>query len=297
MDANDSDGGGRLGGMEAIELTAQGDGRWTAASFFDPSGRDVVFGGQLLALVVMAECRSDPGKGVKTVHAGFARPVRASAPVTLVRQAVHSGRAVGFATVDVLQDDRLCARAQIMTSASEDDVISHWPPLPAVAGPEQSPSIDPGVLAGPGAELRVVDGVDLWSEAAPVGAPELFVWTRHPPAGLEPAGGLPPAISQALLAWATTGFLIGTALRPHAGFGQRGAHVTLSTGVLTHGVTFHRAFDAGAWHLMAHRSVFAGEGRAYGVGDVFDQAGRLVASFVQDSMIRRPPASTGPPLP
>jgi acyl-CoA thioesterase-2 len=283
-------GGGRPGGVEWLELAARGEGRWTAASVPDPSGRDVVFGGQLLAQMVMAESGSEPDKAVKTIHAGFARVARASAPVDLRRQVAYSGRAVGFSTIDACQGDRVCARGQVLTSGGDDEVISHSPPLPAVAGPDSSPSIEPGMLACPGTELRIVDGVDLWSEDAPVGAPELFVWTRYR------ARGMGPAASQALLAWATTGFLIGTALRPHAGIGQHAAHLTLSTGVLTHSVTFHRPLDVGAWHLVAHRSVFAGEGRAYGVGDVFDQSGHLVASFVQDSLIRRPPPSTSPQL-
>ncbi|HLI24979.1 MAG TPA: acyl-CoA thioesterase domain-containing protein [Acidimicrobiales bacterium] len=281
-------------GMDgALDLAPEGEGRWSAAGAAGQAGGDVVFGGRLLALMVLAESRSEPEKAVKTIHAGFVRPAVGPAPVTVVRQGVQSGRTVGFATIDVLQGGRVCARAQVMTSAGDDSVVSHSPPLPAVAPPDRSPPIPPGVLACPGAELRVVDGVDLWSADAPVGAPELFVWTRYPVPG-RPPPALDPAASQAVLAWATTGFLVGTALRPHAGVGQGAAHVTLSTGVLTHSVTFHRRFDAGAWHLMAHRSVFAGGGRAYGVGDVFDEEGHLVASFAQDSLIRRrPPEAAG----
>ena len=95
--------------------------------------------------------------------------------------------------------------------------------------------------------------------------------------------------SQALLAYATDGFLIGTAMRPHVGVGQSQAHVTLSTGVVSHTLTFHEPFSAGEWMLMSQRSPYAGRGRSYGSADVFSRDGALVASFVQDSMIRAIP--------
>src|SRR5438445_766391 len=70
------------------------------------------------------------------------------------------------------------------------------------------------------------------------GPPDLDVWTRFVGAPDD------PGVSQALLAFATDGFLIGTAMRPHEGVGQAQAHVTLSTGVLSHTLTFHEPLYA-----------------------------------------------------
>jgi acyl-CoA thioesterase-2 len=100
-------------------------------------------------------------------------------------------------------------------------------------------------------------------------------------------------VSQSLLAFATDGFLIGTAMRPHEGVGQAQAHVTLSTGVLSHTITFHEPLYAGDWHLLSHHSTHAGHGRCYGRANVFSVDGALVASFVQDAMIR-PMRTDGP---
>ena len=131
-------------------------------------------------------------------------------------------------------------------------------------------------------EIRVVGGVDI-SDPDAVGPAELDVWTRFVGAPDD------PAISQALLAFATDGFLIGTAMRPHPGVGQAQAHRTLSTGVISHTLTFHEPVSAGEWMLLSHRSPYAGRGRSYGRADVFQGDGRLVASFVQDAMIRPMP--------
>ena len=75
-------------------------------------------------------------------------------------------------------------------------------------------------------------------------------------------------------------------MRPHAGVGQAQAHRSVSTGVLGHTLTFHEPFRADEWLLLSHHGSYAGRGRCYGRGDVFRADGTLVASFVQDGMIR-----------
>jgi acyl-CoA thioesterase II len=51
-------------------------------------------------------------------------------------------------------------------------------------------------------------------------------------------------------------------------------------------LTFHEPFSAGEWMLLAHEAPYAGRGRTYGRADVFTEDGRLVASFIQDGMVR-----------
>src|ERR1700685_3171711 len=101
-------------------------------------------------------------------------------------------------------------------------------------------------------------------------------------------------MSQALLAYASDGFLIGTAMRPHLGVGQALAHVSISTSVITHTLSFHEPFDPGQWLLLSQESQYAGRGRSYGRGTVFTEDGRLVASFVQENMIRDFPQGRAP---
>jgi len=71
-----------------------------------------------------------------------------------------------------------------------------------------------------------------------VGPPELDVWVRFVGAPDD------PGTDQALVAYSTDGFLIGTAMRPHKGVGQAQAHITLSTGVLSHTLTYHEPCPA-----------------------------------------------------
>ncbi len=269
--------------LAALELEPRGDGRFRAGNF-DTGLGGVVFGGQLLGQTIVAAATVDPSKEIKSVHTVFARGGALDQPLDIEVEPMHVGRALASATVTIRQGERLCTRSLVLLSAVEPDLIRHQADPPGVGRPDQAtPS-----RGGEGFwELRVVDGVDI-SDPDAVGPAELFVWSRFP--GAE-AGG---ATGQALLAYATDGFLIGTAMRPHAGVGQSMSHVSISTSVLSHTLTFHEPIDPGAWHLLAHESPYAGRGRTYGRANVFTQDGRLVASFVQDNMVRDMPEGQRP---
>ncbi len=273
-----------LSGLQKVlELEPAGDGRFKAENF-DTGFGGVVFGGQLLAQTIVAASTADPSKEVKTVHTIFARGGAMDQPLDLEVEPIHVGRALASATVTVRQGERLCSRSLVLLSAVEPDLIRHGTGAPPAGAPEDAPRSGGGEEFW---EIRVVDGVDLADPDA-VGPAELLVWSRF--AGAEATG----VTGQALLAYATDGFLIGTAMRPHPGIGQSMSHVSISTSVLSHTLTFHEPVDATAWHLLAHRSPYAGRGRSYGAADVFTEDGRLVASFVQDNMIRAFPDGQQP---
>lgn len=254
----------------------------------DPSGPDayraqnaegsagVVFGGQLIGQSIVAALAGQDGKTVKTVHTVFARSASPETPLVIEVDRMHTGRTLASSAVTIRQGDRLCTRSLVLLSANEPDFIRHADPLRPLPGPDDCMPLAHGLGAW---EIRIVGDVDI-SDPTLVGPPELDVWTRFVGAPDD------PALDQALLAYATDGFLIGTAMRPHAGVGQAQAHQTVSTGVLSHTLTFHEPFSAGEWLLLSHRSSYTGRGRCYGQANVFRADGTLVAAFVQDGMIR-----------
>jgi acyl-CoA thioesterase II len=164
----------------------------------------------------------------------------------------------------------------VLLDAPDDDLITHQTELAAPMVPSDAEPSDHGSGYW---EIRTVDGVDLL-DADAVGPAVLDVWARFPGA---PADA---TLSQALLAFATDGFLIGTAMRPHAGVGQSMAHRSIDTTVITHTLSFHRPVNAAEWMLLRHESALAGRGRSYGRAHVYSAGGELVASFVQENMIR-----------
>jgi acyl-CoA thioesterase-2 len=91
---------------------------------------------------------------------------------------------------------------------------------------------------------------------------------------------------RALLAHATDLTLIGTSLRPHAGFSEADAPERVITAVTTHTVWFHRAVRIDDWWGLVQASPIMDGARAFGRGEVFDAAGGLVASYAQESLVR-----------
>ncbi|HEX3898826.1 MAG TPA: acyl-CoA thioesterase domain-containing protein [Mycobacteriales bacterium] len=263
----------RVDVVDVLALEPNGVDSYRGENLTDSHG--VVFGGQLMAQVVTAAGLAVPDKRVKSIHNVFARGGDPERPLdlTVVRQS--SGRSFATVAVAVAQDERLCTSALVLMQAAEPDLIRHQAAMPASKGPD---------LATPkyssrGWEVRIDDDVDLYDPEA-VGPAELNVWSRFS------NGPHDPSTSQALLAYASDGFLIGTAMRPHAGVGQSMAHVSISTSVISQTVSFHDDFDAADWHLLAHESPHAGGGRSYGRAHVFTADGRLVASYEQQNLIR-----------
>lgn len=258
--------------LDSLRLEPDGDDRYRAPN---AEAGHVVFGGQLLAQSIVAATAGQDGKRVKTVHSVFARAGSPEAPVEIGVDRIHAGRAFASSTVTISQGDRLITRSQVLLTADEPDVIRHADAAPVLSPPAEGSTVN---AQGPW-ELSVVDDVDI-SDPDQVGPPDLDVWSRWVGAPED------PVTDQALLAYATDPFLIGTAMRPHAGVGQSLAHVTLSTGVITHTITFHEPAPASEWLLLSHHSSYAGRGRCYGNANVFRPDGTLVASYVQDAMIR-----------
>lgn len=241
-----------------------------------------VFGGQMLAQAVAVAARIVPGHEVKSLHTVFCRAASSEQPLEVDVDLMHQGRSFSSLSVSMGQGGRTCARSLVLMESAVPDLIRHGPdapdrPLPEPDGPAVVPPA--GEENGPAWwDVRLVDDADI-SDPEAVGPAQLGVWTRFPGARDD------PMLNRALLAYASDGFLIGTAMRPHPGFGQSLAHVAFATTVLTHTLCFHEPFRAAEWLLLDQEAPYAGRGRSYGRAHVF-QDGRLVASFVQEAMIR-----------
>jgi acyl-CoA thioesterase len=272
-----------------LDLVPVGADRYAAPRPAEsPEGGDVVFGGQLMAQMIVAATAKEPGKYVKSLSTCFSRAGSYASPfpIELQVEVVHSGRTWASQTVTAWQGERLLSRAVALLTADEPDFIAHQIDPPATLGGPESGEAADGVVF-PGAEARTA-GLPADTVG---GVPAMCFWTRMP----APANSL--ARSQAVLAWATNGWLIGLNMRPHREVARiEEVHRTLSTGVIGHTLNFHREFDAGSWLLVSHEATFAGKGRVHGRGAVFTAQGTLVATFSQDSMVKIGGRGAGSPL-
>ena len=234
----------------------------------------------MLGQAIVAASRRMPDKRLKSLQTVFARGVKVSEPVDIVVEPMQEGRTFGSSTVTFVQNGRVCVRALALLDVREPDLIRHQVAMPDVGAPDPAKARS-NPAAAP--ETIIVGDVDV-RDPALTGPPTLQLWVRFPDAPADDT-----TIARALLAHSTDGWLIATAMRPHTGIGQSMAHHELSTTVLSHSLAFHDDFSADEWLLIDHESQAAGGGRAYGRGHVFTRDGRLVASFVQEALLRRAP--------
>ncbi len=264
--------------LTCLELRDVGDGVVEGNNL--DIGYHRVFGGQILAQVLIGAAAASPDKSVKSLALLFPREGDTAKPMRYRVVQQQDGRTFGTTEVIATQDGKVIA-AGLASLHVDEDGLHRSDPRPAVGDPDDASPHDLPMVPW---EVRMVDGVDL-ADRGP-GPAELQMWMR--------ATELPDdrAVHQALLAHATDLTLIGTALRPFEGVSQADSTVTLHTAVTSHSLWFHQPFRIDDWLLLAQQSPVVSRGRAFGRGEVFTAGGECVASFAQESMIRsiEPPA-------
>jgi acyl-CoA thioesterase-2 len=98
-------------------------------------------------------------------------------------------------------------------------------------------------------------------------------------------GRLPddPVLHVCVVTYASDLTVLDTSLRPHGGSGL--GDVFMAS--LDHAMWFHRPFRADDWLLYAQDTPSASGGRGIGRGLIYSQDGTLVASVVQEGLIRK----------
>lgn len=271
-----------VGMVQLFDVVADGAHRY--AGYSDGGHRRVVDGSQLLAQSIVAAAKELPEHGVRSAHAVFTRAVDDARPLWFEVDVTHRGRTFAGAIVTVEQGDRRCATVSMLLDVVQADVIRHGAPPPTVG-----PPVDAVDVAMPmvGRQLRLV-GVADPNDPDEVGPPVLDAWVRY--------DSVPerPDLARALIAHFTGHLSLSATMRGHAGIGTGQAHETVSSAVMSIGVAFHEPVAWNGWLLYHHESTQVGAGMSYVRGQVFTEGGDLIASFVQETMLRafeQPPAT------
>jgi acyl-CoA thioesterase-2 len=256
-----------------LDLESDAQGR-TVLPVASPTGQRI-FGGQIMAQLIAA---AEAGRTVKSLQVAFPRSGRPHEPLYLDLEKTHDGRSLGMRRAVAYQDQPLGGRRIVATGSllldRADGEYDYQLDAAATPDPLTAKPIDFAVVPG---EARLISDVGLDEVSAT--AAELAFWMRCP-------DFTDPALARPVLAYVSDWPVIGTLLKAVPGLSQDDAHVRLQTGVISHSIWFHQPFDVSGWLRVEVRGQRLAGGRGFGTGAVYTQAGSLVASFAQESVIR-----------
>jgi acyl-CoA thioesterase-2 len=271
--------------LRLIDAQETGPNRFVAPGYHERS-RNVVEGGQLLAQAIVAASKAIPDQRVTSAFITFSKAASFDDPIDLVVEPLRRGRTFSTVAVRAEQNGTLMSPSLLLMGSDAPDTLRDTVAMPDVPGPYES---EPYNMWVTGRALRIVDGA-YSPDPDRIGPPVIYAWMRFRDNPDE------PYLRSALIAQATTHWTIGAAMRPHAGFGEADAHVTLSTGIMSTAISFHDDAPIDQWLLYVNPAIWAGRGLTQGDGRIFTQGGVLLASYSVQAMIRefiRPPQALG----
>jgi acyl-CoA thioesterase-2 len=275
--------------ISLLRLEDLGNGGYRGQSQDPGWGR--VYGGQVLGQAVMAAGATVEGRALHSLHAYFVRPGDTKLPIDYQVERVRDGGSFSVRRVVASQSGLPIFNLSSSFQVAEDG-FEHQSSIPDVPGPEGIPSeqdrakeyaaklpveVLKRALADRPIEMRVVNPDDYFNGT--IQPPLRYAWIRA-------TGPVPddPLVHQCLLAYASDWGLLSTSLRPH---GVTILSRRIQSASLDHAMWFHRDFRIDDWLLYVTDSPSAAGARGFTRGEVYDRAGRLVASAAQEGLIRQ----------
>lgn len=275
--------------LTLLQLSRQAENTFIGES--ENLGLPQVYGGQVIGQALSAARYTvDSQRTVHSFHSYFLYPGDPEQPILYDVETLRDGQSFSTRRVKAMQNGRsifyLTASYQQTAEGFE-----HQNTMPTIPGPENFASENQ--IAAKIAHLLPEPLKKTFCGERPIEVRPVTVVNPLKPEKLEPkqylwikANGPMPddqLIHQYLLAYASDwGFLV-TALQPHG--------VSLMTpkfqvATIDHSIWYHRPFKMDDWLLFAIESPTASNGRGLVRGEIYSRDGTLVASAVQEGVMR-----------
>lgn len=250
-----------------------------------------VFGGQVVGQAIYAAKQTVPAeRAVHSFHSYFLRPGDSSKPIIYDVETLRDGNSFSARRVSAIQNGKPIF---YMTASfqSPEEGFEHQNTMPDAPPPEGLMSetdiarqfaqmipekVREKFIGHQPIEMRPVKCHNPLQGS--VEEPNRYVWFR--------ANGTMPddlQVHQYLLGYASDFNFLPTALQPHGiGFLEPGVQIA----TIDHSMWFHRPFRLDDWLLYAVESTSASGARGFVRGQIYDREGILVASTVQEGVIR-----------
>ncbi|HJM21900.1 MAG TPA: thioesterase family protein [Acidimicrobiales bacterium] len=273
---------------DLMKLELADDGSFVAPTAPEQGQR--TFGGQFLAHTLRAaQLTVDDDRFVHSTHSYFLRPGDVNASTELVVERIRDGRS--FSTREVIAYQEGVERFRTTISFQVPEPGLAWSPPTQFDVPEPdtelvsynefwestAPHVDgPWHGRQRPMEIRYINPPDL-PEGVSITEPQLM-WVR-----LSEQLNQDRCLHEVALAYLADATLIDHVLLPH---GFRWQDERLEGASLDHSMWFHREPIADQWLLYEQRVESTGGARGLGSGRFFDGNGALVATCVQEGLMR-----------
>ncbi len=249
-----------------------------------------LFGGQVIAQAMVAALRSAPtDKGIHSLHAYFLRGGSDQVPVNLSVNRDFDGRSFANRRVVAEQVGKVILNLAASFQLQQDglDFQVAMPDVPAAEDclPDYVDSLEKPDVSdqqfGWYARVKPIEIRNVPRNESTKGsdiANRWYMWFRA-------AAPMPddPAMHYAALAYASDYGLLGSSWMVHR---RNGWTKQVATASLDHAIWFHARPRADEWMLYAMECEWTGGARGLNRGQIFAPDGTLIASTMQEGMIR-----------
>jgi acyl-CoA thioesterase-2 len=264
-----------------------------ASRFSRPVLTDALYGGQVLGQSLAAATATVEGRSVHSLHGYFLRGGTDAVPVIFRVDRTREGGHFSTRRVVALQDEIPIFHMEC-SFRTEEPGYAHQATAPQVPPPEDLEDIEAIAAAGDptlppisdergfrigSIRVRPVAGKDVYLRTAET---RRQIWLSVPGA----AATDDPAMHRNILAYLSDCFLASTPLMPHT-VPIPFTNPDLFIASIDHALWFHHPARTDDWLLYDLESPFAGGGSGLARGQIFDRAGRLIASSAQEALYRR----------
>jgi acyl-CoA thioesterase-2 len=253
-----------------------------------PAGRmRRIFGGQVIAQALLAAYETVEDRVCHSLHCYFIHPGDPTVPIIFEVDRSRDGRSFTTRRVIAVQRGRQIFNFAASFQAPEPG-LEHQFPMVEAPGPEGLPELHEVLVDNNPAAAAMLHDADAkqpvemrlagLERPGEPGPPNLQAWFR-----LRQSVGDDLRWQQVGLAYASDMALLAASIRPH---GVLFGSPRLQEASLDHAMWFHRPTDLTRWHLHDIDSPSASGARGFTRGSIYRDDGTLVASCVQEGLIR-----------
>ena len=268
-----------------FDLTEDGGDRFVFPALAS-SSRDRIFGGQVIAQAMVAAARTvDPAKQVHSLHAYFLRGGQETLPLDFTVHRDFDGRAFSNRRVVVRQDGKVIFNLTASFQVPEPG-LTHQVTMPDLLPPEACPDFIDTIAANPTIPDAMLERMArarpfelrTMRPGAKDGATAHYQWFR-----LRGEIGDDQLLHRGFLAFASDMGLLSSAMLPH---GLNWTTPGLFSTSLDHAMWFHNDVRVDDWFVYVMDSGWTGNSRGINHGYIYRQDGTLIASVVQEGLLR-----------